>query len=257
MGRLSGKIAIITGAARGQGAEHARRFVDEGAKVVVGDVLTDEVEKVAADLGKSAVPVRHDVTDPDSWQAVLEATLSAFGSPTVLVNNAGVLGTGRLAAIDPVEFRRTLDINLLGPWIGLSVVGGHMAENGGGSIVNIASIAGHRATPGRGSYTASKWGLRGLTKSAAIEMGRNGVRVNAILPGYIDTPMLGRRRDQMVSETQAWAGMALPRMGQSSDISTMAVFLASDESGYCTGADFVVDGGASLGYFTPALRPDA
>jgi 3alpha(or 20beta)-hydroxysteroid dehydrogenase len=256
MARLSGKIAIITGAARGQGAEHARRFVAEGALVVLGDVLVDEVRKVADDLGESAACAEHDVTDLASWQEILRLAVERFGHPNVLVNNAAVLGSGAVAQIDAVEFRRTMDVNLLGPWLGINVVGSHMADHDGGSIINISSLAGFRATARRGSYTASKWGLRGLTKAAALEMGPLGVRLNAILPGYIDTPMLANRREQMITEPGVWDKLPLQRMGEPSDIAAMAVFLASDESAYCTGTDFIVDGGASIGYFVPPLRTE-
>jgi len=248
--RLDGKIAIITGAARGQGAEHGKRFVKEGARVVLADVLTDEVEQLATELGNSAISVSLDVTDYPGWERVLRTAESTFGCPDILVNNAGVIGAGRLVDISPDEFRHTIDVNLIGPWMGLRVVGSAMMRQGRGSIINISSMAGYRATPNRGGYTVSKWGVRGMSKAAALEFGGTGVRVNTILPGYIDTPILANRRERMHSEAN-WSGIGVQRLGEPADISAMAVFLASDESQYCTGADFVVDGGASLGYFIP------
>jgi 3alpha(or 20beta)-hydroxysteroid dehydrogenase len=250
MNRLNGKVAIVTGAARGQGEADSRAFVREGAKVVIADVLAEQGRAVAESLGGDAVFAELDVTDAGSWASAVALAVCTFGPPTTLVNNAGVLTRGALIDIDADAFRRTMDVNLLGGWLGLKAVVPHLIGHGGGSVINVASVAGHRALPDRGSYVPSKWAVRGLTKAAAMELGQYGIRVNCILPGYIDTPMLGERAERMRA-AENWTGQPIRRIGTGMDIAQAAVFLASDESSFCTGADFVVDGGSSLGYITP------
>ena len=196
--RLKDKVAVITGAARGQGEAEARLFVAEGAKVVLTDVLTAEVEAVAADLGDAAVAVTHDVSDVAAWAEVVATAVEHFAGIDVLVNNAGIHWIRALVDEDPVALERLLRVNLVGPYVGMQAVVPSMEARGGGSIVNISSFAGLSGAWGHSAYGASKWGLRGITKTAAIELGPLGIRVNSVHPGPIDTAMLpvpGRRPD--------------------------------------------------------------
>jgi 3alpha(or 20beta)-hydroxysteroid dehydrogenase len=243
MARLDGKVAIITGAARGQGAAHARRFVAEGAKVVIADVLRNEGITLAAELGDSALFARHDVTEGSSWEAVLEITIDSFGLPNVLVNNAGVVVFTPILEQEPDEFHRVIAVNLVGPLLGMKWIGRAMARVGGGSIVNICSTAALQGYHDEGAYCASKWALRGLTKTAALEFGSLGVRVNAVHPGPIATQML--RGDH--TDERRFSGQPIRRAGRAEEVANMVVYLASDEASYSTGGDFVVDGGASSG----------
>lgn len=229
MPRLAGKVAIITGAARGQGAAEATRFAAEGADVVAGDVLE----------GEDVVDL--DVTSPDSWARVVASTVDRYGRVDVLVNNAGIHATATVHEMAEADFRRVLDVNLVGPFLGIQAVVPHMRS--GGSIINVSSLNGLAAQRGTAGYTSSKFGLRGLTKTAALDLGPLGIRVNAILPGVIRTPMVSYVVD--TREDELAAGLPLGRIGEPMDIAAAAVFLASDDSTWITGIDLTVDGGHS------------
>ena len=236
MGRLDNITAIITGGARGMGASHARAFIREGAKVVIADILVDEGRALAADLGDCARYEYLDVTSESDWTAVVIATLAAFGTVDVLVNNAGI-ATG--APIDeyPLElWNSVLAVNLTGTFLGIRAVTPTMKRARRGSIVNISSVEGLRGSPHLHAYVASKFAVRGLTKSVAVELGRYNVRVNSVHPGFISTPMTERLdfADQQVP---------LRRAAAPEEVSSLVLFLGSDESAYSTGAEFVVDGG--------------
>lgn len=240
--RLQGKIAIITGAAQGMGAEHARVFVAQGARVVLTDLQEEAGKALAAELGANARFVRHDVSRPEDWDAVLAATRAAFGPANVLLNNAAMYFICPVDEADPERVRKLLDVNIFGSWLGISRIAPMMREAGGGSIINLSSLAGMRGIPWHAIYGTSKWAIRGLTKTAAYDLGPSGIRVNAILPGAIEeTGMAGGPLD----ETQL-AAIPLRRTGRKSEVSQLAVFLASDESAYITGGDHVIDGGRAL-----------
>jgi 3alpha(or 20beta)-hydroxysteroid dehydrogenase len=239
--RLKAKTAIITGAAQGMGAEHARAFAAEGARVVLTDVQEQAGKALAAEIGPDALFVRHDVSRPEDWDAVLAATRAAFGPANVLLNNAAMYFVGPVDEADPERVRRLFDVNIFGTWLGISKLAPMMREGGGGSIINLSSVAGMRGIPWHGIYGASKWAVRGLTRTAAYDLGPSGIRVNAILPGAIeDTGMAGT-----LDEAQL-AAIPLRRTGRKSEVSQLAVFLASDESAYITGSDHVIDGGRAI-----------
>jgi 3alpha(or 20beta)-hydroxysteroid dehydrogenase len=248
MGRLEGKIAIVSGGARGMGASHCRTMVAEGAQVVIGDVLEEEGTTLAKELGDAARFVPLDVTDEAAWTHVVAHTAETFGPPSVLVNNAGIVRIGLIPDTSKEDFEAVLAVNLVGVWLGMRAVGPAMMHAAGGSIINVSSTAGLAGYPGISAYVASKWGVRGITKSAALEFGTRGVRVNSIHPGAIETPMVAAAH---VSAT-LWAGQPIPRIGQPGEVSALVVFLASDESSYCTGHEFVVDGGNVVGQAVPA-----
>ena len=239
MGRLEGKVAVISGAARGQGEAEARRFVTEGARVVVADVLDAEGQLVADSLGASARFVHLDVTDATQWTAAIGACVESFGDPTVLVNNAGVLGSTPVRGGDEAEFRRIVDVNLVGAYLGMRAVVEAMIAAGGGSIVNVSSVAGLRGVNGMAAYSASKFALRGLTKSGALELAPFGIRVNTVHPGGVATPMLATVGDE------AFADRPIPRRASADEITNLVLFLASDESSFSTGSEFVADGGST------------
>lgn len=249
MGRLQGKVAIVTGGARGMGAATVRLFVAEGAKVVIGDVLEDDGRKLAAELGTSAVFVKHDVTREDSWQQVLETAVSRFGGVDALVNNAGVLLFKTLQTTERADFERVLNVNLLGSFLGLRIVGAHMIERGRGSIVNISSVDGMKAANGLGAYCSSKWGLRGLTKVAAMEYGHKGVRVNSVHPGGIDTAMGNPYAQSREEVNKRYTMVPMQRVGEPEEVARTSLFLASDESSYLCGAEIAVDGGMLCGQY--------
>jgi 3alpha(or 20beta)-hydroxysteroid dehydrogenase len=248
MGRLEGKIAIVTGGARGMGASHARAMVAEGARVVVGDVLDDDGAALVKELGDAAAFVHLDVTDEESWAGALATTTDAFGVPSLLVNNAGIVKVGLIADMTKADFEHVLAVNLVGVWLGMRAVAPTMMQARAGSIVNVSSTAGLVGYPGVSGYVASKWGVRGITKSAALEFGQWGVRVNSIHPGAIDTPMVATAH----VDDSMWASQPIPRIGQPAEVSALVVFLASDEASYCTGGEFVVDGGNVTGQAVPA-----
>lgn len=239
-GRLTGKVALVSGGARGMGASHARTLVAEGAKVVFGDILDDEGEVVAKELGDNARYVHLDVTQPDYWDSAVATAVSEFGGLDILVNNAGIINVGTIEDYALSEWQRILDINLTGVFLGIRAAVKPMKEAGRGSIINISSIEGMAGTIASHGYTATKFAVRGLTKSAALELGPSGIRVNSIHPGLIKTPMTDWVPDDIFQS-------ALGRIGQPQEVSNLVVYLASDDSSYSTGSEFVVDGGTTAG----------
>ncbi len=242
MGRLDGKVALITGGARGQGAQEAELFASEGASVVITDVLDDDGKATAAAIGARVTFHHHDVTSEADWTSVVDAVLDEHGQLDVLVNNAGVLAIAPLVMTTEQEYRRVIDINQVGVFLGMKAVVPHMVERTSGSIVNISSVAGLMGTPGMIAYGASKWAVRGMTKAVALEVAPFGVRVNSIHPGIIETPML--------EEFEKWGIMSavmdrvpVGRKADAIEVARLALYLASDDSAYSTGSEFVVDGG--------------
>lgn len=240
MERLEGKVALITGGARGQGAAEGRLFTEEGATVVLTDVLTDEGRKTADQLG--ATFLEHDVTDQDAWTAVVDEVVATHGSIDVLINNAGIFRLGGLTDADRELWDTTVAINQTGVFLGMAAVVPTMTAQSAGSIVNISSIAGLRGVGMAMAYSATKWAVRGMTKSAAQELAPHGIRVNSIHPGIIDTPMLSTFEDAGVRE-QVQARIPLGYEASADEVAKLALFLSCDESAYCTGSEFVVDGG--------------
>lgn len=249
MGRLDGKVALITGGARGQGAAEARRFAEEGAKVVITDILDAEGKATAASIGDATIYCSHDVRLEESWIDVVAAAQSAFGKLDVLVNNAGILHFAPLLETALEDYMRVIETNQVSCFLGMKVAGAAMKAAGGGSIINISSTAGMTGTPHLVSYTASKFAMRGMTKVAALELGPLGIRVNSIHPGGVATPMIGIDPDspQTDDSREGFTGIPLRRIGTSEEIANLALFLASDESSYCTGSEFIADGGLTAG----------
>jgi 3alpha(or 20beta)-hydroxysteroid dehydrogenase len=236
MGRVDGKVALISGGARGMGASHARMLVAEGAKVVIGDILDEEGKALADEIGDAVRYVHLDVTQPDQWDAAVATATGEFGKLNVLVNNAGIVALGQLKNFDLGKWQKVIDVNLTGTFLGMRVAVEPMTEAGGGSIINVSSIEGLRGAPAVHPYVASKWAVRGLAKSAALELAPLNIRVNSIHPGFIRTPMTAKLPEDLVT-------IPLGRPGEASEVSTFVVFLASDESSYATGSEFVMDGG--------------
>ena len=243
MERLLGKIVLISGGARGQGAAEARACVAEGARVVIGDVLDDAGKALAAQLGNGAVYIHHDVTKEEDWDAAVKIA-EGMGGLHGLVNNAGIYRPARLMDTDAALFEAHMRVNQLGPFLGMKAVVPLMEKSGGGSIANISSTAGLRGSPGAMAYSATKWALRGMTKAAAVDLAPRKIRVNSIHPGPSDTELLAIR-----SPEQNAARLELvprKRMGTAEEIANLVVYLLSDESGYVTGAEVAIDGGATL-----------
>jgi 3alpha(or 20beta)-hydroxysteroid dehydrogenase len=240
MKRLAGKIAIITGAAQGMGASHARKFIEEGAKVVLTDLNDEKGNALAAELGENALFVKHNVTSADDWAAVVTETEKAFGPVNVLVNNAGITMAKSILEVTEEEYRRIVDINQVSVFLGMKSVIPSMQKANGGSIVNISSINGIVA--GAIGYTDTKFAVRGMTKAAAIEGAHYGIRVNSVHPGVIATPMVIQEDTKAAVEAFS-KHIPLKRVAQSEEVSNLVVYLASDESSYSTGAEFIVDGG--------------
>ena len=240
MSNFDGTVALITGGARGMGASHARALVSQGAKVVIGDILEEEGQALAQELGDAAHFVSLDVTDEDAWQAAITATEDTFGAVNLLINNAGIVTYNTIADMDLATFRRTIDINLVGVFLGMHATIPSLRKAGGGTIINISSTAGMKGYAEIGAYVASKWAVRGLTKTAALEFGKDNVRVVSIHPGVIRTPMT----EGMSNETTDMQPIA--RFGEAAEVTEMVLFLAKKAT-YSTGSEFVVDGGALLG----------
>lgn len=253
MKRLEGKIAIVTGGARGMGAVTAKLFAGEGAHVILTDVITAEGEATAAEIGGSATFMKHDVSSDDDWAAVAEHAKSQFGRVDVLVNNAGVVHFTPIEALKAEEAQHVLGINTIGPMLGAKHVTPLMKAAGKGSIINISSVDGLRGCNGLTVYTASKWAVRGMTKSLAYELGTSNIRVNSVHPGGVDTPM-GNSRGLPPDELKAAFGrVPLQRIGEPDEIARTSLFLASDEASYISGAEIAVDGGWAAGYYQPVL----
>jgi 3alpha(or 20beta)-hydroxysteroid dehydrogenase len=236
MGRVDGKVALISGGARNIGGASARMLVAEGATVVIGDLLDEEGTALAKELGDAARFVHLDVTSDDDWRSAVELTISEFGRLDVLFNNAGIFNGGLLQRYETEQWQEMLDVNLTGAFLGMRAAADAMIAAGGGSIINTSSIEGLRGTPWAHGYVASKWGLRGLTKSVALELAPHGIRVNSLHPGRISTPATDAMPDDMIP-------IPLGRPGQPDEVATFVVFLASDESSFATGSEFVMDGG--------------
>lgn len=244
MGRLTGKVAIVTGAAQGMGESHARMMVAEGAKVILTDLNRDAGEKLASELGENALFLSQNVASAADWKAVVEEGEKAFGTINVLVANAGVIGPVTNAEnMTEEEFNKVCDVNQTGVFLGMQAVLPSMQKAGVGSIVNISSIAGMAAVYGAPNiaYVASKFAVRGMTKQMAIEYGDKNIRVNSIHPGFIKTPMMAAATDEAGGE--AVSMIPLRRLAEPSEVSNLVIFLASDESSFITGMEHVIDGG--------------
>ena len=244
MTSFSGLTVIVTGAAGAMGEQEARMFAERGANVVLTDVRADEGTAIADDIGKSAVFVPHDVSSESGWNSVIETALSTFGSVNVLVNNAAISKAIKLIDTDVDTFDLFYRINQLGVYLGMKSVVEPMKAVGGGSIINISSVAGLRGASTLFAYSASKWAVRGMTQSAALELARFKIRVNAVFPGVIDTPMNAPNppgmNDVLVKTTP------LRRMGESREVAEAVLFLASPEASFATGAELAIDGGMSI-----------
>ncbi len=258
MPRFDNKTVLVTGGTGGQGTSHVRAFHAQGANVVIGDIDTERGTALVDELGTRARFVRLDVTDESSWTAAVLAAEDAFGTLNVLVNNAGVQNPpAPVEHTDQATWSRILDINLTGTFLGIKVAAPALRRASGGSIVNIASTEGMGGTPHYAPYVTSKWAVRGLTRSAALELGRDHIRVNAILPGVISTPFIHQPAAGAaapISDFYSPEPFAVPRLGDPADVSSLLLFLSSPEASFITGSEYVIDGGLLLG---PALQAEA
>src|SRR5712671_1205591 len=248
MQRFNNRTVIVTGGARGMGASHARGFVAEGANVVIADVLEQEGRALADELGDHAIFSRLDVTSDADWAATVAAAEGVFGP--------GSVRFGAIAETEPAAWRQVIDINLTGTYLGIRAVVPSMRAAGGGAIVNISAAAGMTAQFGLTSYVASKWGLRGLTKTVALELARDKIRVNSIHPGGIRTPMTAGPETAALAAA-AVKGLAIPRIAEPEEITRLVLFVASDEASFSTGSEFIADGGHLLGPVPQQERAEA
>ncbi|MBN6885201.1 3alpha(or 20beta)-hydroxysteroid dehydrogenase [Cytobacillus horneckiae] len=240
MSRLEGKVAVITGAAQGMGEAHARRFVEEGAKVVITDLNEDKGLAVANDLGENAIFVKQNVTNEEDWAAVVATAEKKFGHVDILVNNAGITMAKSILQTTVEEYRRIVEINQVSVFLGMKSIIPSMQKAGGGSIINISSMNGIVA--GAVGYTDTKFAVRGMTKAAAMECSNYGIRVNSVHPGVIATPMVVQE-DTKAAVEEFSKQIPLKRTAQPEEVTNIVLYLASDESSYSTGSEFIVDGG--------------
>jgi 3alpha(or 20beta)-hydroxysteroid dehydrogenase len=254
MGKLDGKVALISGSARGQGEAEARLFVEEGAQVVLGDVRDELGKAVAESLGASALYQHLDVTQEESWSQFVATATDAFGKVDVLVNNAGILLARSIVDTSLEDYMRIISVNQVGCFLGIKAVIPAMQEAGSGSIVNISSVGGLTGVTSAVAYVSSKFAVRGMTKTAALELGPLGIRVNSVHPGGVDTPMVTADTEGFEEEMGSksakrsiYDGIPLRRISQPDEIARLVAFLASDESSYCTGSEFTADGGILAG----------
>lgn len=258
MGRLAGKIAIVTGAARGMGAAIAQRFIEEGAQVTLSDILPD-VHATAAALGERASARQHDVADEAGWSGLVEDIITRHGRIDVLVNNAGILMFKDLLTTTAADLRRILDVNVVGTFNGMRAVAPHMIRQRSGSIINNSSADGLQGANALSAYVSSKFAVRGMTKVAALELGPHGIRVNSVHPGGINTPMANPQGLPTSQLDFAFKQFAAQRVGRPSEAAECFVFLAADESSYCMGSELAVDGGLTAGHYyfgLPGSPPD-
>jgi 3alpha(or 20beta)-hydroxysteroid dehydrogenase len=245
-GKLAGKVAVVTGAARGQGAAAARRFVAEGAQVLLGDVLDDEGKQLADELGEAAWYRHLDVSEEQAWTDAVADVEERHGRLDVLVNNAGILFFSPVVDTSLADYERVIRINQIGTFLGMRACIPAMRRTGGGSIVNVSSVEGLGGMPLLTAYAASKFAIRGMTKVCAMELGPDRIRVNSVHPGAIDTSMISSALGGVpIDMSLVGRRVALGRVGQADEVANVVTFLASDESSYCTGGEFVVDGGAT------------
>lgn len=255
-GRLAEKVAIISGGATGMGEQHTRAFVAEGAQVIIGDVLDDKGKALAEELGDAVAYQPLDVRDEESWAVAVRAAREAFGGLDVLVNNAGILRTGTVGRTSTAVYREVVAVNQDGVFFGMRAAAPLMAAGGGGSIVNISSESGMIGKGGLFAYSATKWAVRGMTKCAARDLGRHGIRVNSVHPGGVLTRMIDRPELAGFDPADFYGAMPIPRPARRREISPLVVYLASDDSSYVTAAEFVIDGGLTSGNDVP-LDEDA
>ena len=242
--RLAGKLAVITGGARGLGAAKARLFVEHGAQVILSDIEVEDGERLAGELGPAATFLKHDVGDEAAWSEVVDRVRHEHGRLDVLVNNAGINRPMPFLESSVDDMDALYRVNVRGVFLGMHTVAPLMKASGGGSIINVASLAALKSIPNMLAYGTTKWAVRGMTKNAALELAEHGIRVNAIYPGVIDTPMLAAIP---LHVTSAYIDSTpLCRLGLPRDVANMALFLASDESDFVTAGDFPVDGGLAL-----------
>ncbi|MFC3106565.1 SDR family NAD(P)-dependent oxidoreductase [Undibacterium arcticum] len=253
MDRLTNKVAIVTGGARGMGAETCRLFVQEGARVVIADLLEAEGEALARELGDTACFRRLDVSDEANWESLVAEAVERFGRIDVLVNNAAVLVFGAIDELSKRDFERAVSVNLVGTFLGIRAVAPIMKSQRAGSIVNISSVDGLRGVNALAAYVSSKWGVRGLTKVAALELGHHGVRVNSVHPGGVNTVMSNPAGAPLEEVNKQYANVPMQRVGNPEEIARATLFLASDEASYCNGSELAVDGGMAAGAYYPGL----
>ena len=249
MARLKGKTAIITGGARGMGAATSKLFAAEGAKVAITDVLENEGNALAKELGDAARFYKHDVTSEAGWASVVQAAEKDLGPVDILVNNAGILLFKTLLETSLEDYERVLRVNLSGQFLGIKAVAPGMIARGKGAIVNISSSDGMKGANGLTAYSSSKWGVRGLTRCAAMELGHKGIRVNSVHPGGVNTFMANADKQDVSEVNKRFTDIPLLRVGEPEEIAAVSLFLASDDSSYLNAAEIAVDGGMLAGKY--------